>query len=330
MVRPIPLEVVYLTMSCLLPADKNTFIPPDHEATQLLLSFSRTSIGTRKEAIRLMKQHCMFIESDDRLTRFLRCLRASRQSNTSLPSIFTEIDQLCIIPRDRLERFDRDNVGELFGRLMFTLRRLVMNLEVTGVPREFNGFCVLEELVCSEADFKTATVLKDDDGRVWKSHPWRYLKRLAIAGIMPLMLEDFLWLFKDSHHSRHLERVVLLDIINYYSRRHEGGGHVRAVSEKPEALKACNDHRRDFSMGPLTVVLAQTDYHWSKRWPLWNYENTGPDDIKFVECDYTQQWPYQVVRDRKYKRFSNQFWSETAVDGRIWAMGEGCEFTSER
>lgn len=331
-----PLELVYQVMSSLLPDDDDTFIPPSHGTTQLLLAFSSVSKGVHKEAVILMRRHCMYIDSNDRLIRFLRCLQASRESTTGLPNIFNDIDKLCLIPRnpmDSLDRFDDSNVDELFLHVMWSLRRLVVNLKGTGAPPNFNSLVQLEELVCSSADLEVAAFQQGVDGNVdTRVNPWPNLKRLAVAGNMPFVVNDFLWLFEGS---RELDRIILLDTcVSLKLRRQMSNRRRRRRNADPAVVYECNDHRRESDKGPLTVVLAQGDYWWSSCWPLSRYIGIQPSDVQFVECDYAEQWSHTVVYPEG--RYSSDgslvphFWFQTAPDGKIWTMGEGFEFTHER
>ncbi|KAI1494395.1 hypothetical protein F5X96DRAFT_589777 [Biscogniauxia mediterranea] len=160
----LPLELIFQVMTSLLPGNPYAVIPAPHPATQLLVAFSLVSRATHEIAVRELRRHCLYLDSDRRLSRFLLCLEASRQSRTQLPSVFQDITSLYLAPFGR----SLDNLPtaewtrELFCYTRESLRRLIVDIPFDSLPpwddhlnvgpvlREgFAQLTKLEEFVCT-------------------------------------------------------------------------------------------------------------------------------------------------------------------------------------
>lgn len=95
----LPWELVLTVMTAFLPANPATLIPASDQGTQLLLTFTRVSHAANESAIRKLQQHCIFLDNEDRLRRFLLCLEGSRdQGRLNLPSVFDNIWAMYLAP----------------------------------------------------------------------------------------------------------------------------------------------------------------------------------------------------------------------------------------
>ncbi|KAI1863057.1 hypothetical protein JX265_009103 [Neoarthrinium moseri] len=160
----LPWELILAIMMSYLPSNAATLIPASDKATQLLLSFSLASRLTHEFAVGCLQRHCIFLDSDDRLRRFLLSLEAWRGSDLDLPSIFENISAMYLAPFGSV----MDNlptaawVRDVFGYTSRTLRRLVVDMPFDSLPpwndhlnvgpvlREgFERLVNLEEFVCT-------------------------------------------------------------------------------------------------------------------------------------------------------------------------------------
>lgn len=156
-------ELILQIVDCVLPPDTDTILPPSHICTKTLLALSTASRVTYKQAQRLLRRRCLYLDSRRRAESFLRCLQAATK-DTTLPK------DLRISPEHRaagmfLAPFDRQLlddvptaklVRELLYKVSGTLRRLVVRmpfstlhpvvdyLGVRKILRE--GFAQLENL----------------------------------------------------------------------------------------------------------------------------------------------------------------------------------------
>ncbi|KAH8650172.1 hypothetical protein BX600DRAFT_442255 [Xylariales sp. PMI_506] len=161
----LPWELVIHIMSSLLPTNPATLIPALEPGTQLLLSFCLVCRATQDVAVRKLQQHCVFLDSDDRLRRFLLCLELSRESSIhQLPSVFSNITTMYLSPFGSI----MDNlptaswVRDLFGYTSSSLKRLIVDMPFDSLPpwndhlnvgqvlhEGFEKLTNLEEFVCT-------------------------------------------------------------------------------------------------------------------------------------------------------------------------------------
>ncbi|KAI1800062.1 hypothetical protein F4811DRAFT_567430 [Daldinia bambusicola] len=169
--RPVhlPTEIIFQIMSSLLPTDEKAYAPRWHEATKLLLAFSRVSRATHSEATRKLRQQCIFI-SMTRTPRFLRSLTTFRQSKFSLPSAFTNIKRMYL-----------NIIGD------------------ESLGRTLKIFNHLEELACT---IDILLMAGDPHNRDIGKPLWPNLERLAI--IKYYIGFDLSWLFAQSRQLNHI------------------------------------------------------------------------------------------------------------------------------
>jgi hypothetical protein len=90
---------VLAVVASLLPLNPAALIPASDQGTQLLLTFAQVSHTANKFAILKLRQHCIFLDSEDRLRRFLVCLEASRESSRlKLSSVFENVWAMYLAP----------------------------------------------------------------------------------------------------------------------------------------------------------------------------------------------------------------------------------------
>ncbi|KAI2621155.1 hypothetical protein GGR54DRAFT_647205 [Hypoxylon sp. NC1633] len=189
----IPMEIIYEIMSSLLPEDKTSLIPPSHPATQLLLSFRSVSCATNAEAVRLFKQHCIFLDSYPRLIQFVLCAEESRALKTTMPSIFRDIEVLYLeaLPITGL-------VAKLFSLTSKSLRRLVLHFPHGGFcpiwRDELHSLDNLEEFVCSAAlvrwIWEPEYIIRYKHGDVWEL-PWPNLKHMEVIDVHKMTITTY-------------------------------------------------------------------------------------------------------------------------------------------
>jgi len=70
----LPVELVLHIVDSVAPSNPNTIVPPSDDVTKTLLSLSRVCRATYPVASKRLRQHCVYIESNDRARRFARYL----------------------------------------------------------------------------------------------------------------------------------------------------------------------------------------------------------------------------------------------------------------
>ncbi|KAJ6444056.1 ubx [Purpureocillium lavendulum] len=70
----LPVELVLHIVDSVAPSNPDTIVPPSDDVTKTLLSLSRVCRATYPAASKRLRQHCVYIESNDRARRFARYL----------------------------------------------------------------------------------------------------------------------------------------------------------------------------------------------------------------------------------------------------------------
>ncbi|KAH9886865.1 hypothetical protein F4778DRAFT_442976 [Xylariomycetidae sp. FL2044] len=198
----LPWEMVFQVMTSFLPRNARALIPTSHDGTQLLIDFSLVCRATHELAVRNMRQHCVYLDSEARLRRFLLSIEASRASHVNLPSVFNEINTIYLAPfKDSMDNLPTAQwIRELLYYTCGSLKRLIANLPFDSLPpwddhlnvgvvlREgFAQLVNLEEFVCSRdeihfgltGDQEFITVGAEVEPLV--HHLWPSLRRLAVT-----------------------------------------------------------------------------------------------------------------------------------------------------
>lgn len=181
----LPLELVLNIITCSLPARPNVLLRPAHPITQLLLQFTLVCRETRRVANRALREHCVYLSSEARLSSFLLAI-------PSRPDL-KQITALYLAPFD--ETIDDQPtatwIRELCGYTSQTLKRLIVDipfrsvyperdhLGVRNILREgFQRLNHIEEFVSVRDDLFLDNNWHGGEPAFWTR--WPKLKRLAI------------------------------------------------------------------------------------------------------------------------------------------------------
>ena len=206
--RHLPLELVLNIVACALPAS-DAILPPSHDVTKLLLSFSLVCHETRRVAIRYLRERCVYLSSSKRLSSYILAIKNEPELRNataiSLSPFGDTIDDqpICCWVR------------ELFSYTCTTLRRLVIDIPLRSLYPEDDHLAVrpilreaferlenIEEFVSTRDELYLEIT---DSGRhpaVWRS--WKKLKRLALYNV-----DLTFWFWQDVAHLPALETLVL-------------------------------------------------------------------------------------------------------------------------
>jgi hypothetical protein len=206
--RYLPLEIVLEIITCSLPA-ADVILPPSHDVTKLLLTFTLVCHETRRLANRYLRERCVYLNSSKRLSAYILAIQKDPElRNTaalSLSPFGRTIDDLPLCCW----------VRELFNYTCDTLRRLVIDIPLRSLYPEDDHLAVrrvlrkgfqrldnLEEFVSIRDELYLAVT---DDGHypaVWRV--WKKLKRLALYNVD--LDSNF---FQDLAHLPALETLVV-------------------------------------------------------------------------------------------------------------------------
>lgn len=211
----LPPELLYHIIECVLPSNPQALIPPSHLSTQTLLALTRVSRDTYNFATRLLRQRCVYIDTNRRLANLLLCVP---RFVPSLPPVLSLRNITCLYLAPFGSKLDDQPtaiwVRELFCEVCETLERLVVHmpfqsldplddhLNVRRTLREgFERLYKLKEFV-SLGDYP-ALSLSDGPTDIWRL--WPDLRRLTLFGAPT----DNHWLWWDIATLSHLQHVVL-------------------------------------------------------------------------------------------------------------------------
>ncbi|KAF2624070.1 hypothetical protein BU25DRAFT_413941 [Macroventuria anomochaeta] len=185
--RHLPLELVLNIITCSLPAS-DAILPPSHDVTKLLLTFTLVCHETRRLANRYLRERCVYLSTSKRLSSYVSATKKElglRNATALSLSPFGEtIDDLHLCSW----------VRELFHYTCASLRRLVIDIPLRSLYPEDDHLAVrrvlregferlenLEEFVSTRDELYLEVT---DDGRhpaVWKS--WKKLRRVALYNV---------------------------------------------------------------------------------------------------------------------------------------------------
>ena len=208
---PLPIELVLDIINCYTPAP-DVLLNASHPTTKTLLSFTLVCHETRRVANRLLRQHCVYLDSQKRLQSYLQVIpkRPELRKVTSLylAPFDEDIDDLPLC----------SSVRDLLCHASETLTKLIINIPLrTCYPDDgphyavrkalregFESLVNLEEFV-SVQDELFIDLWHMEHAVVWTR--WPKLKRLALYN--PDMDEEF-WRHVAQHPS--LETLALMNV----------------------------------------------------------------------------------------------------------------------
>ncbi|KAK6958324.1 hypothetical protein Daesc_001122 [Daldinia eschscholtzii] len=292
----LPMEIIFQIMSALLPANEKAHLPPWHEAGKLLLAFSRVSHATHDEAIRKLKERCLYA-SVSRNCRFVLSLKAYQRSNLPLPSIFTNIRRMyiCFMGNGSLGRTLElfDHIGPSLRSLTLDYFSPVIELDPNEQPewrRCFKKLTQLEELACT---IEILMMASDPNNRDKGEPLWPNLKRLGI--IICYMAFDISWLFAQSPQLNH---IVLRKTVR--------------PNLAIQILPPRDDPSHQLPKTPVTVAISE-------------HEDQSIQD-KYVEDDRLRVLKYALPG----KQWSSEIWWRAVLGGMLWDLGLPGSWTEAR
>lgn len=211
----LPPELLQLVVESVLPTNPHALLPTSHSSAKTLLALTQVSRLTYRLASKLLRQRCLYLDSDRRLANTLLCMD---RFVPSLPPVLSlrNITSLYLSPFGA----SLDNqptamwVRELFCEVCESLRRLVVHmpfgsldlmddhLNVRRTLRDgFEQLARLEEFVCLGEYPALSTPDMNTD--VWRL--WPDLRRLVLFNVPA----DSHWLWWDIATLPHLTHVVL-------------------------------------------------------------------------------------------------------------------------
>ena len=180
----LPLELVLNVITCALPAS-DALLPPSHDVTKLLLTFTLVCHETRRLANRYLRERCVYLSSSKRLSTYILAIKKEPELRNatalSLSPFGETIDDLplCLWVR------------ELFNYTCETLRRLIIDIPLRSLYPEDDHLAVrrvlrggfqrlenLEEFVSTRDELYLAVTEDGHHPAVWGS--WKKLRRLAL------------------------------------------------------------------------------------------------------------------------------------------------------
>lgn len=185
--RHLPLELVLNIITCSLPMS-DAILPPSHDVTKLLLTFTLVCRETRRLANRYLRERCVYLSSSTKLSSYILAITDEpglRNATTLLLSPFGEtIDDLPVCSW----------VRELFNYTCGTLRRLVIDIPLRSLYPEDDHLAVrrvlregferlenLEEFVSTRDELYLEVTDGARHPAVWRS--WKKLRRLALYNV---------------------------------------------------------------------------------------------------------------------------------------------------
>jgi hypothetical protein len=208
MLPHLPLELVLHVISSSLPASPDALLNAAHLTTKLLLTFTLVCRETRRTAHRYLRQHCAYLDSEQRLELFL--------SSVSAQPTFRTISALLLAPFD--DSIDNLplclSIQTILSYTCGTLKKLIIDMPLRSCyPEEddhnvrrvlkevFEKLVNLEEFVSTQDELYLDT-FEGEHAYVWNH--WPRLKRLALWNVDA---DEGFWRHVALHPS--LEMVVL-------------------------------------------------------------------------------------------------------------------------
>ena len=185
----LPPEIILHVVECLIPSSPPVAFSPSHPVTRTLINLTLVSSLTSAIARRLLLKHCLYIDSEERLTKLISLQRKSLidLTATSPNGLF-----LAPFPPANLNCPDiARGVSQLLSAISGTLTRLVINLplrylypeddvhQLRSVLREaFSRLTNLEEFCSMQDELFLNTVSTHIQPEIWPM--WPRLRRLAL------------------------------------------------------------------------------------------------------------------------------------------------------
>lgn len=223
----LPLELIQQIVSVFCPANPAAILPASHETTRMLIALTRVSRATYPVATKLLRHHCVYINSREKAIRLAQCL--ARPSALPLPpsaaitnmylSPFANPNGLLGFPFGNVRPGEPDTeempaalddlpaataVRDILVAAAPSLRRLIIDMPLRSLypeddhqhvrPLLRQGFEALTELedffsVRDELYLNVHDVGRDEPP-VWPT--WKKLRRLALYNPV-LDEEDQIW-----------------------------------------------------------------------------------------------------------------------------------------
>ncbi|KAI5461770.1 hypothetical protein BGZ63DRAFT_424632 [Mariannaea sp. PMI_226] len=115
----LPMEIILDIIQCLAPPNPDEILPPTDERAKTALSFTRVCQATYITATRLLRQHCMYIDSNAKACALARCLALPPPSflnkDGAQPTL-TRVEKLFLAPFTTLKTSEEE-LSELMVRL---------------------------------------------------------------------------------------------------------------------------------------------------------------------------------------------------------------------
>ncbi|KAM0807108.1 putative F-box domain-containing protein [Seiridium cardinale] len=304
----LPWELILNVMTCYIPANPTTLITASDRATQLLLSFSLVNHATHDFAVRRIQQHCVVLDSDDRLRRFLLCLEVSRESGLKLPSVFNNLHTMYLAPFGAI----MDNlptaawIRDVFGYASGTLKRLIVDMPFDSLPpwndhlnvgpvllEGFERLANLEEFVCTRDAGRLSV---QDEDNIPKSilYKWPKLRRLGLN--RPSCDRDFWESLADIPH---LEHIILTGAI----------GSIRSGFDFREVYL-----QRAKVDSAVTIVLADVRKHTTVPVKDQTQTDTAGDEDRIQ----LMALKIQVPKRKNFLDSNSEWLMGTALAGELW------------
>jgi hypothetical protein len=251
--RPsLPPEIVlHIVKSLITPAAASAIaLPPSDPISKTLLSLTLTCRTTYGTATRLLYSHCLFIDSEAKLSSLLATLhRASEKATELRPPLLQYITSLYLCPG--LAQWEEygpvcQKISDLFALASPFLRRLVFNYDFVNLPPAFGQGLLLEafsqltslEFFCSIQDDLYTCMCKyvaeedlEEDLPVWSR--WPKLKKLTLWGAGITGNEGF---WAGIRLLKELQELVLIhqddpvNVMDIRSQLRDACGHEKVLS----------------------------------------------------------------------------------------------------
>ncbi|KAH7170792.1 hypothetical protein EDB81DRAFT_776670 [Dactylonectria macrodidyma] len=215
--RTLPLELILHVIEHVVPSNPEILLSSSHPSTKTLLALTRVSRDTYAPAVKLLRQRCVLIDSERRLTSLLVCI--PRFTPGLSPSLsLRNITSLYLEPFGETlgDKLTACLVRDLFFEVSESLRKLVIAMPFNSVDvfndhhgvrkilrSGFESLQKLEEFV-SIGDYPSLS-LSDGPTDIWRL--FHDLKRLTLFHV-PLNNH---WLWWNIATLSKLEHVILAE-----------------------------------------------------------------------------------------------------------------------
>jgi hypothetical protein len=316
--RQLPIELILQIINYFTPAHRRALISTSLTSAQTLLSLTRVSKTTHGEAMNLLRHHCMYLDSNDRLKGLYSCieLQKSPARNMAFESVpLRDMASLYLAPF-RYSSGDLET-AKLASQLIFevapTLQKLILAPSLSDLPdatrplaTAIAGLRQLQEFVClngyptgKEPNYGFCNGVSDGEktemGKLWH---WPQLRRLALFGV-PL---DTLSLWEELAKLGCVEEVILA--------RPENVDAVNIKSEYFGALEKLGvELDRNVRFMIMDVAYDVRDIQ-TARWAETDQENRVRVEVYEV--------PTSFYGDESSVEAVASWFKMGALDGRLW------------